>query len=380
MKKYAGYIVVKIILFGMIFSAVFVQCKKEEDQPPPLQFNTLEEEIDYYANKYLHVGMVVGIIDKNQQKHVYAYGSKTTTDIDPPDEHTVFEIGSTNKSFTCLLAHQFKLYGLLNDEKAQSYLPDGITLPVNGNKQITLYHLATHTSGIPRNPQSDSVQLPSSFSSANPYAAFTTEYMYDYFTNHCTLISVPGQAWNYSNSGMGLLGHIIGLCDSSSYETVLQREVFDVLGMENSSLVLTPQQKENYALGYNKYLTQLPEFTANDIFQGVGFIKSSLADMFKYLEAQMGLTETTLRQAMDDCQQPQFELDYWGKQCFGWYKKTLSDGQLITYCGGNTIGFGSYIGFNESLSTGVIVWYNADFDDGANLILGPIILKAINKY
>ena len=359
---------------------MFVHCKKGEEQVNPPQFNNLEEEIDYYAGKYLHVGLVVGIIDKDQQKSVFSYGSKNTSVIDPPDENTVFEIGSITKSFTCLLAWQFMLSGLFNNELAQSYLPADITLPVKGNTHISLYHLATHTSGIPGSPRDDAAQLPSTYSSVNPYAAFTTDYMYDYFTNQCNLLSVPGEAWRYSNSGMGLLGHIIGLCDSSSYENVLQREVFDELEMENSSLFLTPQQKENYATGYDKNLTQLTEFTAQDIFQGAGFIKSSLADMFKYLEAQMGLSETSLRQAMEDCQQPQFELDYWGSQCFGWYKKTLSDGQHITYCGGNTLGFGSYIGFNKSLSTGVILWYNADFDDGANLILGPVILKAINKY
>ena len=380
MVKHPVHLVARSILLGLLFLVLFVHCKKSDEEIPPLQFNTLEEEIDHYAEKYLHVGMVIGIIDKNQEKHVFTYGSKTTSGTDTPDEHTVFEIGSISKSFTCLMAHQLKLTGYFSDEKAQSYLPADISLPVSGGIDITLFHLATHTSGIPRNPQSDGAQLPPSYNSSNPYAAFTTEYMYDYFTNHCNLMYVPGEAWEYSNSGMGLLGHIIGLCDSSSYEDVLQREVFDELDMDNSSLFLTPQQKENYALGYDKYLNLLPEFTAHDIFQGVGFIKSSLADMFRYLEAQMGLTETSLRQAMDDCQQPQFELEYWGKQCFGWYKKTLSDGQLITYCGGNTIGFGSYIGFNRTLSTGVIVWYNADFDDGANLVLGPAILEAIVKY
>ena len=129
-----------------------------------------------------------------------------------------------------------------------------------------------------------------------------------------------------------------------------------------------------------KDLIELPEFTARDLFQGAGFIKSSLNDMFKYLEAQMGLTETNLQDAIAYCHQPQFELNYWGQQCFGWYKKEIDDGQQIIYCGGNTIGFGSYIGFNETLKTGVILWYNADYDDGANLYLGPKILEAINKY
>ena len=93
----------------------------------------------------------------------------------------------------------------------------------------------------------------------------------------------------------------------------------------------------------------------------------------------MGLKETTLEIAMEYCHEPQMEIDYFGQQCFGWYQLELEDGQLITYCGGNTIGFGSYLGFNKKLSTGVILWYNADFKDGANLNLGPAILKAINK-
>jgi CubicO group peptidase (beta-lactamase class C family) len=271
--------------------------------------------------------------------------------------------------------------GLLEHDTAQYYLPgDRVVLPVGDSTHITLYHLMTHTSGIPRSPQSDEAVLPPSYSKINPYAAFTTDYMYEYFTDHCDLMFEPGTEWEYSNSGMGLLGHIIGLADGSSFQAVLEREIFNVLEMSNSSLFLTPSQMENFALGYNIHLTELPEFTANDIFQGVGFIKSSVTDMFKYLEAQMGLTDISLRQAMDDCHKAQFEVDYFGLQCFGWYKKTLSDGQLITYCGGNTIGFGSYLGFNKALSTGVILWYNADFEDGANLILGPAILEAIKRY
>jgi CubicO group peptidase (beta-lactamase class C family) len=381
LKNHTTHLTLKIAAVGLLISTVFTQCKKEDEQqqqPPPV-FNTLEEEIDYLVGQYLHVGMVVGVIDKKQQKRIFTYGSKTTASSEVPDANTVFEIGSISKSFTCLLAKQLMRSGLLQNDTAQVYLTDGeVTLPVKDSAHILLYHLMTHTSGIPRSPQSDEAQLPPSYSRRNPYACFTTEYMYDYFTSHCNLLFKPGETWEYSNSGMGLLGHIIGLADETSYETVLKREIFDVLGMENSSLFLTQAQKENYALGYNIYLTELPEFTAKDIFQGVGFIKSSLTDMFMYLEAQMGLAETSLREAMDDCQMSQFEIYYWGHQCFGWYKKTLGDGQLITYCGGNTIGFGSYIGFNKTLSTGVILWYN--FDDGANLVLGPAILEAINKY
>jgi CubicO group peptidase (beta-lactamase class C family) len=368
-----------LILTALLF---FAQCKKEETPPSgPPEFTHLEEEIDYLVEPFLHVGMVVGVIDKNQVKRVFAFGTKSTTTEEPPDEHTVFEIGSINKSFTCLIAAKNILDGTFENDTVQHYLPDDrVLLPDWNGVPVTLHSLLTHTSGIPRKPTDDGYDPPSGYNSKNPYATYTTDYMYAYLNDHCELLFEPGTAWEYSNSGMGLVGHIIGLADSSDYETVLHREVFDVLGMGSSALFLTEEQKMNFAIGYDRNLAALPEFTAQDIMQGAGFIKSSVADMFKYLEAQMGLEDTPLKPAIDYCHQPQLELEYWGQQCIGWYRKVLDDGQQITYCGGNTIGFGSYLGFNESLSTGVILWYNADFDDGANLILGPQILQAISKY
>jgi CubicO group peptidase (beta-lactamase class C family) len=357
-------------------------CKKEDTpSPSPLEFNSLEEEIDYLVEPFLHVGMVVGVIDKNQVKRVFAYGTKTTMTEDTPDAHTVFEIGSINKSFTCLMAANNILEGVFDEDIAQYYLPDDLVkLPHKNDVPVTLQSLLTHTSGIPRKPADDGYEPPPGYSSRNPYAAYTTDYMYGYLNDHCELLFEPGSGWEYSNAGMGLVGHIIGLADSSNYATVLHREVFELLGMANSSLFLTDEQKQNHAIGYDRNLNPLPEFTAQDIMQGAGFIKSSVADMFKYLEAQMGLKQTPLAPAMDYCHQPQRELDYWGWQCYGWYKKALDDGQDITYCGGNTIGFGSYLGFNKDMMTGVILWYNADFDDGANLVLGPSILQAISRY
>lgn len=306
------------LLLILAISLIFTQCKKEEGPPPgPPEFTSLKAEVNYLVGKYLHVGFMVGVIDMDHQKQIYSYGSKTKNSNDRPDQNTVFEIGSINKSFTCLLYKQFLLQGKLENDTAQSYLPaDEVILPEKNNKPILLYHLATHSSGIPRSPHYQGVYIPPGFDDQNPYDAYTNEMMYDYYSNNCELLFEPGSGWEYSNAGMGLLGHINGIADGTDYETVLKREVFDPLQMNSSSLFLTSEQKQNVATGYNQQLQQLPEFIAPDIFQGAGFIKSSMADMFKYLEAQMGLIESTLREAMDDCQQPQFEVDYFGEQCF----------------------------------------------------------------
>jgi CubicO group peptidase (beta-lactamase class C family) len=175
------------------------------------------------------------------------------------------------------------------------------------------------------------------------------------------------------------MGHIEGLIDGTSYETVLKRDVFDVLGMDNSSLVLTAEQMNNLAQGHNRNKQIVPNWYAQDIFQGAGFIKTSLNDMFKYLEANLGIIPTQLRDAMDLAHQPQFHQGSMGDIGLAWYILELDDGQTIIYHGGGTGGYDSFLGFNKSSSTGAIVLFNSKVNESVHTI-GELVMKAINRY
>jgi CubicO group peptidase (beta-lactamase class C family) len=294
----------------------------------------------------------------------------------------VYEIGSITKTFTTTLLADMFLRGVFADDTVSHHLPDNlVTIPSLDGIEITFGHLATHTSGIPKAPHEDnsSFPLPPDYYLYTPYKCYTTEHIYDYLTNYCILDFTPGTWWEYSNTGMGLLGHTLGLIDGTSYESILTRYLFDVLGMDNSSIYLTQQQENNLALSHNSDYEHGYYFIANDIYQGAGSIKSSLNDMFKYLEAQMGITGTTLGNAINLTHQPQMHQGSLGDQGLAWFILELDDGQVITYHGGDTYGYSAFIGFNESLSTGVIVLLNYCLN-GMQLIMGQDILKAINKY
>jgi len=378
MLRKKSFITSLLILVLIVFIA---GCDKDKSINAP-EFTSLEQEIDNIAQKYVKVGAIVGIINKQQEREVFSYGTKSIYNNTPPDINTVFEIGSITKTFTTILTANMYLKGHFTDDTVGHYLPaNGVTMPSRESVEISLIHLATHTSGIPRSPQRDpSFPLPGGYDPLNPYAVYTTEHIYDYLTNYCILEFTPGSWWSYSNTGMGLLGHIIGLVDGTSYKTVLQREIFDVLGMDNSSLFLNEQQRGNLALGHNTSMEIVPNWYANDIFQGAGFIKSSLNDMFTYLEANMGLVETPLRDAMDLTHQPQMHQGSMGDQGLGWYILELDDGQRVVYSGGDTNGYSAYIGFNKSALTGAIVLLNCSMHDGSNLASGAALLKAIMKY
>jgi hypothetical protein len=62
-----------------------------------------------------------------------------------------------------------------------------------------------------------------------------------------------------------------------------------------------------------------------------------------------------------------------------WYILEIDDGQVIIYHGGGTGGYNSYLGFNESLSTGAVVLFNSKVQEDVHFI-GERVLKAINKY
>ena len=63
-----------------------------------------------------------------------------------------------------------------------------------------------------------------------------------------------------------------------------------------------------------------------------------------------------------------------------WWILVLDDGQKIIYSGGNTNGHSSYIAFNQTESTGVVILFNSSNHDGTNLDMGMEIMKAIIKY
>ena len=375
---YRGIIfIVQILCLAFLF--ISLSCDNDKTSTGP-QFDSLEEEIDYIAEQYVKVGAVIGVINKQHERLVFSYGTKSINNNEPLDANTVFEIGSITKTFTATIAAQMYLNDYFLDDTVSHYLPvEQVTMPSKDGVEIRLIHLLTHSSGIARSPRGTSYPYPPEYDPLNPYAAYTTNHIYDYLTNYCTLEFTPGTWWLYSNTGMGLMGYIEGKVDSTSYEVVLTREIFDVLGMDNSTLFLTDQQLNNLAIGHNVDTQITPNWNAEAIFQGAGFIKTSLNDMFKYLEANLGSVQTPLRDAMDMAHEPQFHQGSMGDIGLAWYILELDDGQTMIYHGGGTGGYDTFIGFNKSLSTGAVILFNSKVG-GAVHTIGELVIKAINKY
>ena len=102
-----------------------------------------------------HPGVVVGVLDLRADTrtvagagHLYLPGGPA------PEGRSVFEIGSITKIFTGLLLAVAVLRGeAALDTPVEELLPHGLRVPRRSGQLITLRHLATHTSGLPRSPR-----------------------------------------------------------------------------------------------------------------------------------------------------------------------------------------------------------------------------------
>ena len=213
------------------------------------------------------------------------------------DAYTTYEIGSLTKAFTATAVLQLCERGKLSlDDTIDLYFPE-----FEYGKEITVYHLLHMQSGLRKDFVSDDTFLDEN---GNPDAEEFRRYYYDGFTDEellsmlfsCEPEFPPGTKFSYSNTGYTLLAMIIEKLTGKSYAEYVQKNIFDVCGMEHSSSMTTGD------------VTSIPEFAPDgtspftDPYEvvdtlymqlikperGVGDIHSCTADMLLFDRALIG--------------------------------------------------------------------------------------------
>ena len=324
-------------------------------------------------------GIVVGMIAADpQERWVVGYGRLSATDERVPDGDTVFEIGSITKVFTGILLAQAVVNGEVQpDDPISMYLPEGVTAPEYKGRSITLLDLATHTSGLPREPSNSNPKDPS-----NPRADYTMDQMYDFLSGY-RLTRAPGSSYEYSNYGMGLLGNLLGRrAGLADYEALLLERITGPLGMDSTHIEMTPDMRSRLATPHRSYsvATSLWE---NITLAGAGGIQSTANDMLTFLAANMGMTSTELQPALQLANTPQRPTDEPGDMVgLGWHfpgwsfmigdRRFVLPGRGIPWHNGQTGGSHAYLAWDPQRKIGVVVLANAavDIDEVGSQLMG----------
>jgi len=295
-------------------------------------------------------GIVVGVIDADGRQRIVSYGDPGSGQ-PPLDGNTVFEIGSISKVFTSTVLAELVQEGKVRlDDPAQKYLPATVHLPTRNGKAITLGNLAMQNSGLPRMPSNFKPADP-----ANPYADYTVQQMYDFLSNY-QLTRDPGAEFEYSNLGVGLLGHILSRVTGMSYEEMERQRVWAPLGMTNTAITFTPWMKGHLAIGHDPQGNVAANWDLPTL-AGAGAIRSTTNDMLKFLDANLHPERGALQRAMAFAHEERAPAGNMGIG-LNWLIAHAGPDKIVWHNGG-TGGYRTYIGFEPSRKTGVVVMTNS---------------------
>jgi serine-type D-Ala-D-Ala carboxypeptidase/endopeptidase len=249
--------------------------------PPALSDDEIRRLlVDRVDERRLSVGMVVGVTEAGSHRFV-AHGCRDARSGGPVNEKTIFEIGSITKLFTALLLSDMANRGEVSlDEPVAELLPAGTRVPVRHGRAITLRDLASHYSGLPRLP----TNLGREDHPGDPYASYTAEKLYQFLATH-ELVRTPGDSFEYSNLGAGLLGHALVLrAGASGYERLIRARILDPLRMDDTVIAIPPRCADNVASGHDDSLDPVPDWNF-DVLAGAGAFRSNLSDLLRFMDA-----------------------------------------------------------------------------------------------
>jgi CubicO group peptidase (beta-lactamase class C family) len=329
----------------------------------------LERSVD---NKQ-SAGMVVALLDHGQP-HIIAYGP-TRPGGPPLDANTVFEIGSVTKVFTTTILADMVVKGEVKlDDPVAKYLPSSVHMPTRGGKEITLLDLATQTSGLPRLPANFAPKDPK-----NPYADYTVQQMYDFLSGY-QLPRDIGATYEYSNLGMGLLGHALARHAGMSYEQLVTKRVLEPLGMRDTRITLNESMRSRLAQGHDDAgnpvaIWDLPTLA------GAGALRSTANDMLKFIAAALDTTRGPLAKAFALAEPARRPAGQGLRIGLAWHTLRAFD-QEIVWHNGQTGGYHTFIGLDHATGANVVVLASSsnNIDDiGLHVLDQRIPLRAAPK-
>jgi CubicO group peptidase (beta-lactamase class C family) len=239
----------------------------------------LTPKFDEYLNALLNQGRFTGsVLISRDGKAIFSKGyGLANVEFDAPNTtETKFRLGSITKQFTAVAI-------LLLQERGKLSVQDPICKYVDNCptawSEITLHHLLSHTGGVP-NFTSFPEYVPKMMMPA------TVEEMIARFKDK-PLDFKPGEKWSYSNSGYFLLGYVVEKAGGESYESFLQKNIFDPLKMTSTGYDHHDIILKKRATGYSLVKGKTVNSAFIDMTQpySAGALYSTVGDLFLWNEA-----------------------------------------------------------------------------------------------
>jgi len=358
----------KVIVFVIIFMLPvigFTQGASVTEHPEVSSaFKVLELWLDAQIAHLGLPGITAGIVLDQEQIWSHSFGFSDIEAKIPLRDDSVYRIASISKLFTSVAIMKLYDEGKLRlDDPITRHLP-WFKLENEGkdSPKITIQHLLTHTSGVPR-------EAPLHYFSEMD---FPSQQEIKDLLSQDSMAYRPGSTYSYSNLGMSLLGMIVSAVSGEVYEDYIRKNILESLGMNDSGFTMTNDIKSRLAKGYGRLIPgedrQAFSFVDLKAINPAGGLFTSLSDLSRFVYWQLRLRdrggqEILKSSTLADMQRVHWLFEDWSSgQGLGFMIYHTSAGDIVVH-GGQLFGFASFVGIHPEGKLGLILLFNANDAD-----------------
>ncbi len=344
--------IIVVLLIVAVSCLVYIKIAHANPKDKHELAKSIDQEVNKYTRNASRVSLMVGVY-KNGAIYTKAYTNEKMSSDSTLDANSVFQLGSISKVITASILQVMVNENIVDlDSTLESTVGDVFELS-DAAKRITLRQLAMHTSGLPRVPKSLLDKVTRSAGKkhilVNPYSYIelgdVTEYL------KATKGLKKAGKFQYSNYGMGLLGHVLEVITGSELEVLAKEKIFDKLDMDSTGISINQAVHSRLVQGHTAkgHETDLWTFGA---LGGAGAFYSTMDDMMKFVRANIEKSDSlsTTLQSMHNANR------------IGWmeagYVEKFFGNKMLLWHNGMVGGYSSYIAVDKPGKTGVVVLSN----------------------
>lgn len=310
-------------------AAVSGQTLLEQELRPPEELEELRAEIRREMIRNDLPSIAIGVAHRGEIIWQEGFGWADREQRVPSGPHTMYSIASISKPLTATAIMKLVEDGEIDlDEPVNRYLDDAaLTAHAGDADRATVRKVLQHTAGLPLHYQF--------FYEDEPY---DTPPMNESIRRYGILVTEPGERYQYSNIGYGVLDHVISTVSGRDYQDYMRREIFSPLGMYRTSVHLPPRLEEYQAVRYSPDQEPVPYYDFDH--DGASAVYSSVNDLLRFAMFHMGglpagASEVLSLQAREQMQSDYTETGGRSGYGLGWLTRQHENGLQEVYHSGS---------------------------------------------
>lgn len=263
----------KLFLAIMVFALLLNGCEQQNPSSTPQAdlFDSVQKRIEQLVANGKVPSMAVAVARDGKIIWEEGFGLANREKNIPATEHTMYPLASISKPLTATGLMILVERGLINlDSPIDDYLGEArLKACVGDAEEATVYRVASHTAGLPLHSQhfydDESYHPPSMAETIRRYG---------------NLVTAPGERYQYSNLGYGLLGYVISRVSGKSYADFMREEVCVPLGMDQTSVYVGSGLENGQAVKYTPDGLMVSPYDSDS--PGASSISCSVHDLIRF--------------------------------------------------------------------------------------------------